>query len=83
METKQLLAAAKLIRRLRSVVSTGNWEWVGGVLSDAREMRGGLPECCLRELQVSNVVTSCGWRGLRLHLCTFGVAWTVWTASAR
>jgi hypothetical protein len=52
-EAQRLLSAAKLIRRLRSVILSGNWEWVGGVLSDARAMKDSLPVCCLKELQVS------------------------------
>ncbi len=55
-EALQLLAAAKLIRRLRSVMLSGNWEWVGGVLSDARGMKDALPVCSLKELQVCLLV---------------------------
>ncbi len=54
LDVKRVLAAAKLIRRLRSVMLSGNWEWVGGVLADARVMRDTLPVPCLKELQVCN-----------------------------
>ncbi len=33
-------------------MSSGNWDWVGGVLEDARALRDMLPVCCLKELQV-------------------------------
>ncbi len=62
-EAAQLLAAAKLIRRLRSVVSTGNWEWVGGVLDEARTLRDQLPVCCLKELQVGRARAHKAGRG--------------------
>jgi hypothetical protein len=52
LDVKRVLAAAKLVRRLRSVMVSGNWEWVGGVLADARAMRDTLPQCSLKELQV-------------------------------
>ena len=58
-EATRLLSAAKLIRRLRSVISTDNWEWVGGVLEDARAMRDLLPVCSLKELQVRDVACVC------------------------
>ena len=58
-EAQQLLAAAKLIRRLRSVLLSGNWDWVGGVLSDARAMKDALPVCSLKELQVRRLCARC------------------------
>jgi hypothetical protein len=49
----RLMDAARLIRRLRSTLLSGNWKWVGSVLLDARAMRTVLPHKCLRELQVA------------------------------
>jgi hypothetical protein len=48
-----LLQAAKLVRRLRSVLKSGNWEWVGEVLAEAREVKEKLPEASLREFQLA------------------------------
>jgi hypothetical protein len=49
----RLVDAARLIRRLRSTLLSGNWKWVGSVLLDARGMRNVLPHKSLRELQVA------------------------------
>ena len=48
----KLLTSAKIVRRLRSVLLSGNWEWVGSVLSDAREVKEDFPLVSLRELQL-------------------------------
>ncbi len=63
LDVKRVLAAAKLIRRLRSVMLSGNWEWVGGVLADARVMRDTLPVPSLKELQVRARAALEGRRG--------------------
>ena len=48
----KLLTAAKIVRRLRSVLLSGNWEWVGSVLTDARDVKEDFPLVSLRELQL-------------------------------
>ncbi|KAA0165511.1 hypothetical protein FNF31_01856 [Cafeteria roenbergensis] len=48
-----LLAACKLIRRLRSTLLARNWDWVASVLEDARSSRGLFDEGSLRELQLA------------------------------
>ena len=52
-EADKLLQAAKLIRRLRSVLLAGNWQWVGSVLLEARSAKHVFPSVSLRELQLA------------------------------
>jgi len=52
-EAERLLAACKLIRRLRSTLLARNWDWVGSVLEEARSQRNVFPEASLRELQLA------------------------------
>lgn len=52
-DASRLLAAAKLIRRLRSVLVAGNWQWVGSVLLEARGMKDLFPQVSLKELQLA------------------------------
>jgi len=50
---ERLLSAAKLIRRLRSVLLAGNWQWVGSALLEARTMKHVFPAVSLKELQLA------------------------------
>lgn len=52
-EADKLLGAAKLVRRLRSVLLAGNWQWVGSVLLEARSVKHVFPSVSLRELQLA------------------------------
>jgi sugar diacid utilization regulator len=52
-EGSRLLQAAKVIRRLRSVLLSGNWQWVGSVLLEARNCKNTFPQISLKELQLA------------------------------
>ena len=52
-EADRLLHAAKTIRRLRSVLLAGNWQWVGSVLLEARQLKHIFPPVSLKELQAA------------------------------
>lgn len=52
-EAVDLLATAKLVRRLRTVVKAQNWEWVAQVLAEAMTIKERLPECALKEFQLA------------------------------
>jgi hypothetical protein len=50
-DAERLLLAAKAVRRLRSVLLSGNWQWVGSVLLEARQTKHIFPPVSLKELQ--------------------------------
>lgn len=52
-EADRLLSAAKMVRRLRSVLLAGNWQWVGSVLLEARQLKHIFPPVSLKELQAA------------------------------
>ena len=82
-EALRMLSAAKLIRRLRSVMLSGNWEWVGGVLSDARGMKDALPVCSLKELQVRvDVPALSALRSVYLRACWCSLRKMNWMIAA-